>query len=315
MVFSYSVFTRGSLFRNIVLFVLLCLLFLPLPANNLWWREFFNSGHTALFALLSFVIYRQIKSTAYFSNTVAVYPFVLFVGLLLGALAELLQNFVQREASLNDLYGDFFGLSAGLCLIAAYELKASRDRKTSVISLVAISGSLLLIGISPLIQLSWLYVERKNAFPVVMDFDANWASCFARFNNVDLLARTSLSRHKSVYPVQFNRGKYPGISVIEPEPDWSAYHSLRVNIFSGNKADVVLTLRVHDATHNQQFSDRYNKKLLIRSGMNEINIPLSRVAITPSGRDLDLQNVAGIILFMTKLEESVWLEVGNIYLE
>lgn len=315
MIYSYSVFIRGSLFRNIVLLVLFCLLFLPLPANNLWWREFFNSGHTVLFALLSFVIYRQIKSTAYFSNTVAIYPFVLFVGLLLGALAELLQNFVQRDASLNDLYGDFFGLSAGLCLMAAYELKASQARKISVISLVAISGSLLLIGISPLIQLSWFYVERQNAFPVVMAFDTSWTSRFVRFNNVDLLERTNLNRDEAVYPVRFNRGEYPGISVIEPEPDWSAYHSLRVNIFSGNKADVVLTLRVHDAKHNQRFSDRYNKKLLIRSGMNEINIPLSQVAITPSGRDLDLANVAGIILFMAKPEESVRLEVSNIYLE
>jgi len=309
------VFIRGSLFRNIFLVVLLCLLFLPLPANNLWWREFFNSGHTVLFAFLSLVIYRQIKSTTCFSNVAARYLLALFVGLLLGALIELLQGFVQRDVSLSDLYSDFFGLSAGLCLTAAYELKASRARKVSVVSMAAMSGGLLLIGLSPLIQLSWFYMERQNAFPVVMDFEANGVSRFVRFSKVDLLDRTSLSRDKAVYPVQFNRGEYPGVSVIESEPDWSAYHSLRVNIFSENKANVELILRIHDVKHNQQFSDRYNKKLLIRPGMNEISIPLSQVAIAPSGRVLDLANVAGVILFMREPDESIRLEVSNIYLE
>ncbi len=143
----------------------------------------------------------------------------------------MLQGLVQRDASIRDLCSDFYGLLTGLCLIAAYDLKKHQYKKAATALLLA-SVVFLSIGVSPLARLSWFYVERQNAFPVIVDFDADWSSRFVRFGKVDLLERTKKSHSKAVYPVQFNSGKYPGISVIEPEPDWSDYRLLRMKIFS-----------------------------------------------------------------------------------
>ncbi len=307
-------FIRRNHFRNIVLVVTLCLLFLPLPVNSLWWRELFNSGHTVLFALLSFVIYQQVKAAAFLSGTLARYFLVLLIGISLAVLTELLQGFVQRDASLADLYSDVFGLLAGLCLIAGYELKKNQVRKKAVALLVA-GGGFLLIGVLPLLQLSWSYAERQQAFPVIADFGADWTSRFLRLDDAVFLKQTRQSREKAVYPVQFNRGEYPGISLTETEPDWSGYHFLRFNIFSENEKSIMLTLRIHDVKHNLQFSDRFNMRLIIRPGLNRINVPLHLVARAPRDRDLDLANVAGVILFVHEPHEPVRLGVSNIYLE
>lgn len=305
---------QTNLFKYAALLLVLCLLFLPLPGNSLWWREVFNSGHVALFVFLAFFIYGQLKATPRLLNSLVIYPVVLIVGISLGGLIELLQSFVQRDASINDLYSDFFGLLAGLSLIAAYSLKKHQYKKVAT-ALLLVSVIFVSIGVLPLIQLSWFYAERQRAFPVIVDFDADWSFRFMRFDKVDLLERTRRSQSKAVYPVQFNLGKYPGISVIEPEPDWSDYRSLRMKIFSKNKGDFILVLRIHDDKHNQQFLDRFNMRLQIRQGMNEIDVPLKRVELAPRGRKMDLANIAGIILFMREPDEPVRLEMSNIYLE
>jgi len=128
-----------------------------------------------------------------------------------------------------------------------------------------------------------------------------------------LLERTEWGN--TVYPVRFNPGEYPGISVIEPEPDWSGYRSLRLDVFSANKNGLILVLRVHDDRHNQQFLDRFNMRLQIRPGMNEIDIPLRQIALAPRGRKMDMTNIAGVVLYMVGLNEPVELEIGNIFLE
>jgi len=295
--------------------VVFFLLFAPLPANTLWWREVFNSGHTVLFAVLSFVIYRRIKAVTRFSSNLVVYFLVLIAGISFGVLIELLQSFVQRDASLNDLYGDFFGLVAGLFLIAAYDLKDIQHKKLAAALLVMASIISILLGLFSLIQLSWCSVERRNAFPVIVDFGAEWSSRFVRFKNVDMLLRMSPGRGGALYPVRFNRGDYPGISVIEPEPDWSNYRLLRLNIYSEYEDDVAMSLRIHDDKHNNHFSDRFNMRLLIRPGLNRVEVPLDQVEHGPVGRELDMTHIAGIILFVAKVDDPVRLEVSNIFLE
>lgn len=308
-------FIRSKLYRNIAWVVVFCLLFAPLPVNTLWWREVFNSGHTVLFAVLSFVIYRRIKAATHFSNNLAVYFLVLIAGISFGILIELLQSFAQRDASLNDLYGDFFGLLAGVLLIAAYNLRDIRHKKLVAAFLVMVASSFMLLGMFSLIQLSWYSIERRNAFPVIVDFGADWSLRFVRFKNVDTSLRMSPGRELALYPVRFNRGEYPGISVIEPESDWSNYRLLRLNIFSEYEHDVAMSLRIHDDKHNQYFSDRFNMRLLIRPGLNRVEVPLDQVERGPVSRDLDMTNIAGIILFVAKVDEPVRLELGNIFLE
>jgi len=264
-----------------------------MQTENLWWREVINSGHTVLFFFLFFIIYPQVKVRARSSNVLTVYLYVLIIGLLLGVVIEVLQSLSQRESSLNDLYSNFFGIMAGLCVHAAFTAKNIYYKKTIAALLIIASVSFLLLGITPLLRLSWHYIERAEAFPVIMDFDSSWSGSF----------------------VQYNEGRYPGVSIIEPEPDWSDYRKLRVSIHSVSERDISLVLRVHDKTHNQEHEDRFNMKLQIKPGFNEFQIPLIKIRQGPAGRELDMKNIAGIIVFSGRSKDWAQVQVGNLSLE
>jgi hypothetical protein len=280
-------------YRAVIFIVIAGRLFAPIQASNLWWREVLNSGHTVLFAFLFFVIYQQVKIRARGMRVFAVYLYAFLIAGLLGLLVEVLQAAGQRDFSLNDLVADFIGIVAGLSFLVAHTLLKAQRNKV-VVMLFVISGiGFLLFGMSSVMRLSWHYVERANAFPVIMDFASNWSTSFVRLD----------------------KGRYPGVSIIEPESDWVNYHQLRLVIYSQSKRDIRLTLRVHDKAHNQERTDRFNMRLSILPGVNRFHVSLDDIQNAPIGRQLDMRNIAGVTLFTSKKEQWQQLEIKAISLE
>jgi hypothetical protein len=287
---------------------------LPLPASNLWWREATNSGHTLLFMILSYVVFYQIRSKTHYSNNLIIFFIVLLTGMLLGVVIEMLQGLVHREMSWNDLYKNFFGLMSGLGLAILFHPKNDYQWKKTGIFLVLFSISFLLLGIYPLLQLSWHYIQRDKDFPVIVDFESNWSSSFIRFNKAEIIRKPG-NDSKKMFRIRFDQGEFPGVNIIEPEQDWSAYSRLRFSVFSYNKKDVAFLLRVHDKMHNQNYPDRFNQRLTIKPGLNKIVVKLSLIQKGPVNRLLDLSNIAGLTLASVNNEEPLLLDISNIYLE
>jgi hypothetical protein len=288
------VFAWSNLYKTIIFACIIALLFSPpVQIDSLWWRELINSGHTVLFIFLSIIFYWQIKAIAPDTNVLIIYLCVIVLAVLLGIVIEALQTMVHREASLNDIYRNFYGVMTGICLHACYAVINKHHNKLIAVLVITGSAGFLLTGMLPLMRMSWHYVERANAFPVVMNFESDWAASF----------------------IQYNKGVFPGVSIIEPEPDWSGFHALHLRINSVNEHDIKLALRVHDKRHNQDYSDRFNIKLSTHPGFNEYLIPLDEIRHGPTERELDLKSIAGIILFSDKGEEWMKIKVSNISLE
>lgn len=292
---------------------LVSLLFMPLTAANLWWREAFNSGHTILFIFISFTLYFWLKAVLRFSTPMTIYLLVLVAGMLFGVVIEVLQGLMQREASVDDLYRNLSGIISGLGLVSVTRQKVLRNK----ILMALFSLGFLLLGTASLLQLSWHYVQRDRAFPLIADFGEEWSSSFVRFNNTKLLGpsvRVSDENNRS-FRLRFEPGKYPGVSVIEPEKNWLVYNRLRFEVFSDNAEDVILVLRVHDKSHNQNYNDRFNQTVIIRPGLNDVAVNLSELRKAPVDRELDLTEIAGIKLFLIEVKTILFLEVGNVFLE
>ena len=305
----------NSLNKNIIIIISAGLLLLPLPANNLWWREAFNSGHTLIFIVISFVIYSQLTVKAPTMGVRAAYFFVIVAGVMFGVVIEVVQGLVGRDTSWDDLYKNLFGLMAGLMLIAAYYQKGSSSCKKQFFYVLT-AFCIVLLGALPLFQLSGHYIQRMNAFPVIVDFSAEWSGSFVRFNKAEMELRSGKAGdNDSLFRIRFDAGSFPGVSIIEPSPDWSAYRNLRFKVGSGSYVNTDLFLRIHDKNHDYNYQDRFNKKLVIRPGLNEIVISLAQIKKGPLNRDLDLTNVAELIIFMSKVEKSQLLEISNIYLD
>lgn len=300
-----------------VLLLTFFLLFISLPAYNLWWDEVFNSGHALLFLIFTCLLYQKLKIQYRQLKTSTLYVGVFILAVLTGALIEALQGLVNREPSVADLLANVYGVLAGLCFVSLFN---NNERRRLSFRQVCFTSGLLLflaLGIAPLLQLSWHYVARDRAFPVVLNLDASWSSSFVQYSNSRLLdVPTQLaSTEDSLHLIQFDAGQYPGFALIEPVPDWSHYSRLRFNIVSKSKNEVEIVLRVHDKRHNQQLDDRYNKVLLIHPGFNTYVISLDKVMHGPMGRKLDLTQVSELRFFAVNREEPVQLAISNLLLE
>ncbi|MBE9561179.1 MAG: hypothetical protein IMF15_10350 [Proteobacteria bacterium] len=240
------------------------------------------------------------------------YLAVLFLMLLFGVAIELIQSGLHREASMDDLYKDFYGIISGLGFVMFVRQKKARNR---IFSLV-FSFAILFLGVGSLFQLGWHYVQRDSAFPVLVDFDKNWSASFVRFNNTELLghANTERTNNEGFYRIRFDVAQYPGVSVIEPEENWSGFNRLHFDVYSDNASDIEMVLRIHDQLHTQAHSDRFNKVYVIRHGLNKIDVNLTDVRKAPIDRELDLMNIAGVEFFLINSKTSVFLEVSNIFL-
>ena len=293
--------------------VAVCGLFLPFATTNLWWREALNSGHTVLFFFISFVLYFLFSARPFFLNGVITFLAVLVVGMSLGVVIEILQGLLQREASMDDLYRNFFGIVSGLSFAVLTQQKVLRNKMLAAI----FSLSFLLLGMGSLLQISWHYMQRDKIFPFITAFDEKWFTRFLRFNHTELLgvATSVTSDGKKLYKIRFDSGKYPGIGVVEPEKDWSAYHKLRFQVFSDNATNVKLVLRVYDEKHNKNYNDRFNQRFIIQPGLNEIIVNLTQIRNAPVDRKLDLTSISNVQLFLISVESSLFLGLSDLLLE
>ena len=115
--------------------------------------------------------------------------------------------------------------------------------------------------------------------------------------------------------VDLKPGIYPGVSIIEPSPDWSAYKALTILIYSKLIQPFDLVLRIHDEHHNDDYSDRYNTKLTVNKGMNYFRIPLDDIKNSSSNREMNMMQIKELILFSAKTFEVLNFYVGKMRLE
>ena len=169
-------------YRSLIVLCILGLFFIPLPDNNLWWRQAANSGHVIVFLLLSFALYSYVGHSPRNQTRLISYVVVIAVGMLIGAAIEVVQYFTGRDAGVIDMVTNFSGLLAGLGLIEVIRKSEKQSRASVRLVLFASSIILILISVLPLLLLSVSYIERNEAFPVIADFDAHWKSTFIKFN-------------------------------------------------------------------------------------------------------------------------------------
>lgn len=307
-------------------------MFVQLPGSSLLWRELQNTGHTILFAVITLAFMGMLRGVrgdpvevnkAYISYVYAGAILVIFA-----VLTELGQLFTHREPSLIDIVRDMAGIVIGLGVYASIDTCFmplwTRHRYLPRISMLILSSCLLVVSLLPLLHLSFAYAQRNDAFPVIIDFQAAWVKPFLQLNQAVLIhaaAPDSLASmndradRQQVSQLILNNGKYPGVSITESYPDWSAYNMLTLDLYSLEDQTINLVLRIHDSQHNQEFSDRFNQVLTVIPGKNRFRVPLHQVEHAPAGRDMDMMHIASIMLFAMNIDNPVKFYPGMLYLE
>ncbi len=290
---------------------------MPVSVSSLWWYEALNSAHALVFIYISIFVFSRLSISLPALHRYRLYIITIVSGLFIGLSVEVLQFFVGREMSLQDWSKDFFGLLSGIALLEfRRQIKSSSFNKAAAISLLFAAG-FLFFGVHSLLQLSWHYYQRNNAFPVLLEFDKSWSDSFLFFNKAEVTGGAAVFHGGAdkFYRIVFESGRYPGFGLVETAGDWSNYRYLCFSLFSSQHDDVDVVLRVNDSAHNQEYTDRYNKRISVHYGVNKIKVALIDIKNAAEKRNINLSEIAEMKLFAVNLEKAVEFEISNIELQ
>jgi hypothetical protein len=67
--------------------------------------------------------------------------------------------------------------------------------------------------------------------------------------------------------------------------------------------------------HDSEFSDRFNRRIILKPGLNHISINLEDIRKSPATRPMDMGNVTRICFFATGIAKPVTVYLDNIRLD
>ncbi|MDA3834212.1 MAG: hypothetical protein PF495_12545, partial [Spirochaetales bacterium] len=171
----------------------------------------------------------------------------------------------------------------------------------------------------PLTYLSAAYMQRKAAFPVVFDLSSNWLRPFLRLNNAVIKPHEDneirVDGESRLSRIDLKSGAYPGVSILETTPDWSAYKTLRIVVHSKLSQPFELVLRIHDDQHDYAYTDRFNKAMTINKGTNYFYIPLEDIKNSPANREMNMMQIREMTFFSAQYFDELYFYLGAVRLE
>jgi hypothetical protein len=279
-------------------------LFASLPPWPKIWAVLNDSAHAPVFGLLALTLLTLLRTSSHRSPVpLALAAFAATV--LLGIAVEWVQGLIGRDSSWKDVGTDALGAACALGL-AGWAPILGLDRfhtavgRRTALGIALLSGALILL---PIVESGLAYARRAMQFPVIARFDSTLDLYFAKAQYADgtlapLPAPWARAGDRDSLRIVSAAGEWPGFAISEPEPDWRGYRALNVDVTNPDGEPLQLTVRVHDVQHDQRQEDRFNRTFAVDPWARRIlSIPVADIASAPAGRPLDLQRVAGVIVF------------------
>ena len=295
--------------------------FVQLPGSTLFWREVQNSGHTILFMVMTLVFMMMLRPAVMTDSLYDQYVIYIMILVAVAVLTELGQLLTQRTPSMLDIARNIAGILVGTGIYAIFDTRlftlwGQRWR----IGVLVLTTLVLVLSLTPLLSTALAYQYRNQAFPLISDFQSGWARKFTSLEQADL---TQVSAANETAPAGLDRlsqlelkpGVYPGIAIVEPYPDWTAYTRLVLDLHSPEAVTFDLVIRIHDCRHSHDFYDRFNRVLTVIPGNNSYQIALSDIEHAPRSRLMNMKCISGVMLFVSGLEKHLVVHPGVMRLE
>jgi hypothetical protein len=247
---------------------------------------------------------------------------VVLAMLLVGVLTECVQGLLGRDAELADVESDVVGSLGATGLWAYLQLRTSRDDATRAGRVIAVLVCIATFGywVYPLLKCADAYWHRTALLPVLAQFqsqrDLYFLDCGGSKARIVATPGAGGGAADTALEVDLDRGRWPGITLFEPAPDWRHYHTLAMDLSNPGPNPLPLRVRVNDHAHNAEFDDRFNDSLLLAPGTRTtLRISLQEIAASPRTRRMDMNRVAAIILFHDGSAPGEVLRLHRIWLE
>jgi hypothetical protein len=294
------------------------LLLMPVPTLGRAGRALLDLVHVPLFALLSALAYTLfVGNQTRHRGLVAVVIWLVLTAL--GVAAEWLQTHVGRSASAQDAFANAAGAAAGLLWVIGLR---SQQRARRVAMNVGVVALILAAYTYPLLVLLDVYLAHRS-FPVLASFEqplelSRWKPLNAKLQR----SRKYATDGSWSLRMDWRVAKYPAAALSLPARDWTPYEELVFDIV-WEASDPVATTRtlsvivkVQDQRHNHQHEDRYHQQFTLRPGqLEEVRVPLMRVAYAPQDRLMDMSRIDKVELFTVRPQTRLTLYLDNMRLE
>jgi len=147
--------------------------------------------------------------------------------------------------------------------------------------------------------------KTKDNELVLFDFESesvfdefHW-KCHTLFSLSDLyVVQGKRSLKLELYP-----SSYPGLSTKLKHHDWRGYQALCFEVYNPSPEMVSLVLRIDDRKESFEYSNRYNKRFMLKPGANQLNIPLTSLRTSGTNRPLELKNIYRFLVFLSHPEK------------
>jgi VanZ family protein len=269
----------------------------PAP-SGLWLKSLLESLHAPVFGVVALSIFVSTGLRSDWSlGRRLVTAFAASVAL--GVLSEAAQIAGSRDASLEDLISDWLGAGATLLIAVAFVSRNDLRRVTRY-GLASAGLALFLVALWRFIGVSAAYAERNFQQPVLVSFDARFGQAFRYIQHATLQLQPDQLTGRTIGVITLAEGAWPGLIFNDIWPDWREHSALVVEFGLGGNTPLEINVRVHDRTHklgDQPFGDRFNLSYELQPGRHALRIPLEEIRNAPKGRQMDLSQIEGIVVF------------------
>jgi VanZ family protein len=306
---------RLTLLGGSVVLLLAIVQFFAPARLDLWWQVFFEAMHAPVFGIIAVCLVAMTPPTWQWQGRVVV---PLAGTLVLALLSELAQiPLPSRSASMGDLFNDLLGavafVSAAVVLSPSFHVPPGRGRW-----LILLAVLLLIWPFKPLASVSSAYWERYEQLPSIAPLGSEESRIFYNLNNAQVQFVRAGEPGRIAHRITFGAAGSSSINFHDPWSDWRAYQVLVLDVDNPGDEPLPLTIRVHDEAHlrgDQPHEDRFNRLLELAPGRNSIRIDLADVEQAPTGRDMDMGHIDGVVLFGTAKEAGRRFIIHDLRLE
>jgi len=265
-------------------------------------KGFWNLGHVLFFAITSYGLLKLATNKPVIWRTLLIVIFTVVMG---GGI-ESIQLKIGREFSWHDVYLDLLG---GLFALSFSSIIPNKIHRFLAIASVVI---LILAEQVTLYRAIAMEFHQYQKFPVLASFQvqkdlAPWYGNEIYINDDYNLA------------VRLSKGKeFSGFSLRYFPSNWQGYRKLNISLLNSYDEELILNIKITDWQHDekkQAYNNRYNTQVKLKTGWNQISLPLAEVIQGPKNREMDIKNISRISFFMTNLADDKVLYIEQIILE
>ncbi|MCH9695866.1 MAG: VanZ family protein [Gammaproteobacteria bacterium] len=277
---------------------------------------FRDAMHAPAFMLLTLGLLLGLSSRL---SLVPSYAFAIAVAAMAGITGEAFQAIGPGDASIADLGSDALGIFAGALFFASFDRRIPYNKAPGLRVAIAASALFLAAAIfSPAAKFGLSFNARINALPTIYSPSSDWQATFFDTN----YGATALSiscadgwdcAAEGLTKVIFGHQEYSGIR-LETAKNWQNYVMLNMPIAAADGYQHRLTLSINDGVYEWGYSDRFNYHFDVPIDATVLQIPVSDIRNAPSSRQMEMDDITNLYLFMDAPAGGEAIVIGRIFL-